>query len=281
MHPFAIDWQTAFLPTVPTAEIILRGTIVYLAIFGMMRFVLKREGGNVGLADLLMTVLVADAAQNAMAAEYKSVTDGLILVGTIVFWNYALDWLTFTFPGFAEFWNRTRLSLSRTAGCFGEICAVNSFQRKNCLVMYGKLVLTTFRKSSPHLWKGRKNKRYKEVLRYGRTKRIYRFSRGAVLSPGPNYVAGMFGGHCLYCDGVVFALVASNSLYLKADDGNRARFVDRRLKPFKPFPDRDEVMSYYEAPAEIFEDSKAMRDWVGSSVAAGRRKGASKKRPRK
>jgi len=100
MHPFAIDWQTAFLPTVPTAEIILRGTIVYLAIFGMMRFVLKREGGNVGLADLLMTVLVADAAQNAMAAEYKSVTDGLILVGTIVFWNYALDWLTFTFPRF-------------------------------------------------------------------------------------------------------------------------------------------------------------------------------------
>jgi len=91
----------------------------------------------------------------------------------------------------------------------------------------------------------------------------------------------MFGGHCLYCDGVVFALVASNSLYLKADDGNRARFVDRRLKPFKPFPDRDEVMSYYEAPAEIFEDSKAMRDWVGSSVAAGRRKGASKKWPRK
>lgn len=100
MDPFAIDWRTAFVPTVPTAEIILRGTLVYLTIFGMMRFVLKREGGNVGLADLLMTVLVADAAQNAMAADYKSVTDGLILVATIVFWNYALDWLTFMFPGF-------------------------------------------------------------------------------------------------------------------------------------------------------------------------------------
>jgi uncharacterized membrane protein YcaP (DUF421 family) len=60
-----------------------------------MRFVLKREGGTVGLADLLMTVLVADAAQNGMAAEYKSVTDGLVLVATLVFWNYALDWLSY------------------------------------------------------------------------------------------------------------------------------------------------------------------------------------------
>jgi uncharacterized membrane protein YcaP (DUF421 family) len=97
MHPFAVDWRTAFTPTVPTAEIVIRGTLVYLTLFGLMRFVLKREGGNVGLADLLMTVLVADAAQNAMAADYKSITDGLILVATIVFWNYALDWLAFRF----------------------------------------------------------------------------------------------------------------------------------------------------------------------------------------
>src|SRR3954452_8105155 len=98
MNLFAVDWHTAFTPTIPTAEIILRGTVVYLTIFGMMRFVLKREGGNVGLADLLMTVLVADAAQNAMAADYKSITDGLILVATIVFWNYALDWIAYNVP---------------------------------------------------------------------------------------------------------------------------------------------------------------------------------------
>ena len=44
-----------------------------------------------------MTVLVADAAQNAMSAEYKSVSDGLVLVSTLVFWNYTLDWLSFRF----------------------------------------------------------------------------------------------------------------------------------------------------------------------------------------
>lgn len=52
----------------------------------------------IGIADLLVVVLIADAAQNAMASEYKSITEGAILVLTIIFWNYAVDWLGFRFP---------------------------------------------------------------------------------------------------------------------------------------------------------------------------------------
>jgi DNA transformation protein len=90
----------------------------------------------------------------------------------------------------------------------------------------------------------------------------------------------MFGGHCLYCDSTVFALVAGGALYLKADDVNRNEFTERGLKPFKPFENRDEVMSYYEAPPEIFEDSDAMRVFVGGAIAAGVRS-SQKKRPAK
>jgi hypothetical protein len=36
-------------------------------------------------------VLIADAAQNAMAGEYKSITEGALLVLTIVFWNVFID----------------------------------------------------------------------------------------------------------------------------------------------------------------------------------------------
>src|SRR5947208_3247644 len=102
MSVFSFDWSTAFVPSVSWSELVVRGSVVYLALFSLMRFVLKREGGNVGLADLLMTVLVADAAQNAMSAGYKSVLDGLVLVGTIVFWNYMLDWLSFHFEAFRK-----------------------------------------------------------------------------------------------------------------------------------------------------------------------------------
>jgi uncharacterized membrane protein YcaP (DUF421 family) len=93
-----LDWQELFVPVHPIPEIILRGTITYIMLFLILRFLLKRQSGVIGIADLLVIVLIADAAQNAMASEYKSITEGAILVLTIVFWNYAIDWLGFRFP---------------------------------------------------------------------------------------------------------------------------------------------------------------------------------------
>jgi len=99
MEILNIDWHAVFVPTVSVVEIIFRGTLVYLLLFTVLR-VLRREAGGIGIADVLVIVLVADAAQNAMASEYKSVTEGAVLVGTIVFWNYTLDFLGYRFPRF-------------------------------------------------------------------------------------------------------------------------------------------------------------------------------------
>lgn len=71
---------------------------MYLALFLMLRIVLKREAGAVGVTDLLVVVLVADAAQNAMAADYTSITEGIVLVGTILFWSVGLNWIGFRVP---------------------------------------------------------------------------------------------------------------------------------------------------------------------------------------
>lgn len=97
------DWQQIFVPSVSLGEIILRGSLMYLMLFTILRFVLKREAGAVSITDLLVVVLIADAAQNGMAAEYVSITEGFVLVGTIVFWSYILDWLGYTFPGLQHF----------------------------------------------------------------------------------------------------------------------------------------------------------------------------------
>ena len=99
---FQIDWQAVFVPTVPLLEIILRGTLVYLMLFIMLR-VLRREAGGLGIADVLVIVLIADASQNAMANEYKSITEGAVLVATIAFWDYTLDFLGYHFPRFRRF----------------------------------------------------------------------------------------------------------------------------------------------------------------------------------
>jgi len=89
-----IQWTELFALTVSPVELFIRGTIIYLFIFVLMR-ALRRDPGTVGIADLLMVVLIADASQNAMAGEYHSILDGIILILTIVFWNYFIDLLTF------------------------------------------------------------------------------------------------------------------------------------------------------------------------------------------
>lgn len=95
-----IDWGKILLPDTPILEIIVRGTILYLSLFLLLRFVLKRESGTLGITDLLVVVLLADAAQNAMAGQYTSVSDGLVLVTVIIFWDWALNWIGYHVPVF-------------------------------------------------------------------------------------------------------------------------------------------------------------------------------------
>lgn len=92
-----IDWRSVFVPSVSIAELFIRGSLMYLFILFLMRM-FRREAGTLSIPDLLVVVLVADAAQNGMSAEYRSVTEGGILVGTIFAWNYALDWASYRFP---------------------------------------------------------------------------------------------------------------------------------------------------------------------------------------
>jgi uncharacterized membrane protein YcaP (DUF421 family) len=89
-----IDWNAIFAPDTPFLEIILRGSVMYLALTILLRIVLKRQTGTLGMTDLLLITLLADASQNAMAGEYRSLPDGIVLVATIIFWNYFFDWLT-------------------------------------------------------------------------------------------------------------------------------------------------------------------------------------------
>ncbi len=105
-----IDWKAVFVPEVSLSEIVLRGTMVYLLLFFVLR-VLRRQAGALGISDLLVVVLIADAAQNAMSSEYKSVTEGAALVGTIVAWDYSLDWLGYRFPALGRLLRPSPLAL--------------------------------------------------------------------------------------------------------------------------------------------------------------------------
>ena len=91
------DWGTVFLPAEPWAELVARGSAIYWFVFVLFRIILRRDIGSIGMADVLVVVLIADAAQNAMDGGYESVGDGFIVISTLVFWNVLIDWLTYRF----------------------------------------------------------------------------------------------------------------------------------------------------------------------------------------
>lgn len=43
---FQINWQEVFIPSLSIAELILRGSLVYLALFSVLRLLPSRQLGN-------------------------------------------------------------------------------------------------------------------------------------------------------------------------------------------------------------------------------------------
>lgn len=91
----------------------------------------------------------------------------------------------------------------------------------------------------------------------------------------------MFGGVGLFRDGLMIALVTGDTLYFKVDDGNRAEFEAAGMGPFT-YGARGErvVMSYYEAPADVFDDPDVLARWARSAHDAALR-AARARRPKK
>ncbi len=89
----------------------------------------------------------------------------------------------------------------------------------------------------------------------------------------------MFGGHGIYKDGVVFAIIADGELYFKVDDSNRKDYEAAGSKPFAySAKDRKLVtMSYWEVPASVMEDPDEVASWVERSVKVSREKNRSGK----
>lgn len=93
-----MEWNKLLAPDESTLEIIFRGSTTYLILFFLFRFFRNRTSGQKGLSDLLLVVLLADAVQNAMAGEYKSITSGIVLAFTIAFWAWFLNWVRYRVP---------------------------------------------------------------------------------------------------------------------------------------------------------------------------------------
>ena len=89
---------------------------------------------------------------------------------------------------------------------------------------------------------------------------------------GPVTARRMFGGHGMFIDGLMFALVAEDTLYLKIDAKTRPAFEKEGLESFTfDRGGRLIEMSYMQAPPEILEDMEQMREWGNLAIEAALR----------
>jgi len=89
----------------------------------------------------------------------------------------------------------------------------------------------------------------------------------------------MFGGYGVFHKGLMFALVADDVLYLKADESISRHFTERGLEQFSyEKQGKSFKMSYYMAPEEIFDDPEEAKIWADRSYAAAVRSKKPKKK---
>ena len=87
----------------------------------------------------------------------------------------------------------------------------------------------------------------------------------------PVTARAMFGGYGLYTNGVMFALIAYDTLYFKVDDSNRDDFLALGMQPFtydgkgKPIQ-----MSYYQLPEKVWCNAEELLVWLEKSAAIAR-----------
>ncbi len=82
----------------------------------------------------------------------------------------------------------------------------------------------------------------------------------------------MFGGAGVYRDGVMFALVAGNEVFLKADDTTSARFRDAGSRPFVYSKDGKSIdMRYFSVPEEALDDGELLKLWADLAYQAALR----------
>jgi uncharacterized membrane protein YcaP (DUF421 family) len=107
----AVNWTKVFLPDVSPIEIFVRGTVIYLVLFALVRVVPVRQIGGLGAGDLLVVILIAESVGKGMTGETASVGNVLLLAATIMFWNYLLNFLDYRVPGFHRLYRPQPLPL--------------------------------------------------------------------------------------------------------------------------------------------------------------------------
>lgn len=92
-----VDFEALFKIENSILELIIKGSAMYLGILLLFRVLPRRTGGEMAMMDLIFVLLIAEAATHSLGG-YSSVTEGFIVIGTLMAWNYLFNFLSYHIP---------------------------------------------------------------------------------------------------------------------------------------------------------------------------------------
>ena len=89
----------------------------------------------------------------------------------------------------------------------------------------------------------------------------------------------MFGKTGVFCDGVMFGMVADNTLYFRVDDDNRTVFAEAAAVPPLNYEKKGSTidLSFWRVPERLFDEPDELVTWARAALAAAHRVAAKRK----
>ncbi|UFZ03014.1 TfoX/Sxy family protein [Bradyrhizobium ontarionense] len=83
----------------------------------------------------------------------------------------------------------------------------------------------------------------------------------------------MFGKTGVFCDGVMLAMVADDTLYVRVDDGNKQIFQEAASYPPLNYTKGGRAidLAFWRAPERLFDEPDELVTWARAALAAAHR----------
>jgi DNA transformation protein len=90
---------------------------------------------------------------------------------------------------------------------------------------------------------------------------------------GPVHIRNMFGGAGVFRDDLMFALIASETLYLKVDQTNRADFAAEGAEQFTYASPSGKIVEfgYFQLPERLLDEPDEFAEWARKALDVARR----------
>lgn len=92
------SWRAVLVPDAPIAELVVRGSAIYLFLFALMRAAGQRLLARFAMSDILVVLLLAVAVREGLTGGHRTVGDAMVLALVILGWDLAIDRLAFHLP---------------------------------------------------------------------------------------------------------------------------------------------------------------------------------------